>query len=150
MTRGRKKLYTPEITKKITDLIAETGSDKVAYDAVGLSRTTFYQWLNDADKTDFSDAVKVAREKYANKNETKAWSRIEAANSYIDDVLQGKRFKITKQQVIGGNGRIVTLIKEEQIVPSDKLLDRVLGQSPTDVPFEVRFGIAEPEELDET
>lgn len=59
---GRKSKYTKEVVEKICKIIAEGGIDKAAYEAVGITYDTFYKWV--AEKTEFAEAVKKAREQF--------------------------------------------------------------------------------------
>jgi len=67
MAKGRKTKLTPEIHKRITDIIQAGNYAKIAAFAAGINPDTYYEWLNrgksDAAKgkttifSDFSDAV---------------------------------------------------------------------------------------------
>lgn len=43
--RGRKTLLTPELQKRMVDVISATGQDKDAYELAGISEASFYGWL---------------------------------------------------------------------------------------------------------
>ncbi|MBW4443094.1 MAG: hypothetical protein KME10_18010 [Plectolyngbya sp. WJT66-NPBG17] len=149
MPGGRKPRYNPETVNQICELIAETGVDRVAYEGVGIAHTTFYAWM--VDKEEFSAAVTAARAKYAAKLKQKAWDRVAAANEYIDDVLKRQCYRTTRQEVLDRKGRKVVLVKEEQIIPDSKLLDRVLGLSEGEINPSFRFeiGLATPDQSDD-
>ena len=65
--------YTPEKIKEICGYLAEGRTRTDAAKLAGIHIDTFYEWLN--TKSDFSDAVKVAEEKYAE------WERNELVSS---------------------------------------------------------------------
>jgi hypothetical protein len=55
---GRKSKYTPDVVKRITDAIQVGATYELACKYAGITRETFYQWIN--HKPDFSDAVNSA------------------------------------------------------------------------------------------
>ena len=55
---GRKSKYTPDVVQEILNAISIGGSDKDAYTAAGISKETFYQWMQ---KPEFSDQILRAR-----------------------------------------------------------------------------------------
>ena len=63
--KGRPSLLTPELQAQVVTAIGQGSYPEVAARAAGLSRTTFYRWMQegeneDSDKRDFWDAVKKA------------------------------------------------------------------------------------------
>jgi hypothetical protein len=62
---GRKTKYNPAIVEKICAVIAETNSDKAAYEAVGISHEAFYGWLRGGTKIDLIEGIARAREAYS-------------------------------------------------------------------------------------
>lgn len=54
--------YNPEIVQKICQYIEQGETNEHAAELAGISKPTFYEWLN--TKTNFSDAVKKAKEEY--------------------------------------------------------------------------------------
>ncbi len=54
---GRRTRLTPEVMRVITNVIAKGGSDKAAYEAVGIGETTFYAWLKKGEVARRSDSV---------------------------------------------------------------------------------------------
>ena len=65
---GRKSMLTEELIKAISEHIESGVYDYIACEAVGISQSTFYEWLQDAEKEDadplkveFSESVKAAK-----------------------------------------------------------------------------------------
>ena len=58
--------YSPEIVKKICDLLKMGNYIHTACDCVGISKDTFYDWIK--NKPDFSDAIKEAEAKLIARN----------------------------------------------------------------------------------
>jgi len=52
--------YCPEIVAKISAIVADGNFATVACAAVGIAECTYYAWLNDPDKPEFSQAIKEA------------------------------------------------------------------------------------------
>lgn len=57
--RGRQAKYTPERVRTICDAIERGETNETAAKLGGISRSTFFEWLN--SRSDFSDAVKKAK-----------------------------------------------------------------------------------------
>ena len=53
--------YSEEIIKVIEGAINRGVSIKKTCDLVGITQETFYQWMKDPEKTEFSDRIKKAR-----------------------------------------------------------------------------------------
>jgi len=53
--------YTEQIIEQIESSIQRGVSIKRTCDLVGISQETFYQWMKDKDKVEFSDRIKRAR-----------------------------------------------------------------------------------------
>ena len=53
--------YTPELVEQLIKYIETGNYIETACDAVGISKQTFYRWLE--EKNDFSDAIKKAESK---------------------------------------------------------------------------------------
>lgn len=51
--------YSPEIVEKIIKYLEEGATITTTCDLVGISKETFYQWVN--NKSDFADAIKKAK-----------------------------------------------------------------------------------------
>jgi hypothetical protein len=60
MAAGAKGKYCPEIVKKIADCIAQGNYANVACALAGIADCTYYAWLADESKPEFSDAIKEA------------------------------------------------------------------------------------------
>jgi len=58
---SRKSKYTPELVSEIVKIIEGGGTDKCAYESLGLSDTQFYDWIK--DNSVFSETIKRARAK---------------------------------------------------------------------------------------
>ena len=56
---GRKTKYTPELVKKITDALSIGATHEDAFTNAGISRQTFYRWIE--TKSDFCDSVNRAQ-----------------------------------------------------------------------------------------
>lgn len=57
---GRKGKYTPELVIKICELLAEGNTVNSICEAVDITTSTYFEWLN--SKIEFSDAIKKAKE----------------------------------------------------------------------------------------
>lgn len=57
-----KSKYTKDRLRKIENALVRTGSDKVAMAEAGISKTTYFAWIQ--DKSDFSDLRTRARERH--------------------------------------------------------------------------------------
>lgn len=65
---ARKSKLTPELIAQVCDAIRQGAYDYIACEAAGISQSTFYEWLQDAEKPDadplkleFSESVERAR-----------------------------------------------------------------------------------------
>lgn len=56
---ARKSKLTPELIAQVCEKIKGGAYDYIACEAVGISQSTFYEWLQDAEKPD-ADPLKVA------------------------------------------------------------------------------------------
>ncbi len=59
---GRKTKYSAQIVEKILEALRHSGSDRQAFEAVGISRDTFYHWVR--RYPDFSDALAQAKKAF--------------------------------------------------------------------------------------
>lgn len=59
---GRPTKYEPWMCEKIVEIMSQGGAKVEAASAIGVSRDTFNQWEKDADKQEFSDAVKTGEQ----------------------------------------------------------------------------------------
>jgi hypothetical protein len=96
--RGRSSKYTPECVETICDAIARTGSDKLGFEVGGISKATFYTWIE--QHPDFSDAVIEARAEYRNSCPEVL---VRQANKAFSDYLFGKMEKVVTTTESGSN-----------------------------------------------
>lgn len=60
MAAGAKGKYCPEIVEKIAACIAKGNYANVACALAGINDSTYYDWLKDESKPEFSNAIKEA------------------------------------------------------------------------------------------
>ncbi len=56
--------YNPETVEALLDSLRDDGSVEIACRRAGIRKKTFYEWLKDPDKSDFSDAVRKTRAEF--------------------------------------------------------------------------------------
>lgn len=61
---GRKPKYNSERVARICKIISDGGTEESACEAVGISKSLFYEWK--AEKVEFLEALKKARAEYEN------------------------------------------------------------------------------------
>ena len=61
---GRKTKYNSDRVARICKIISEGGTEKSAFEAVGVSESQYYEWK--ATKSEFAEAVKKAKAEYEN------------------------------------------------------------------------------------
>jgi len=101
--------YCPEIVAKIASIVAQGNFATVASAACGIAECTYYAWLNDPDKPEFSQAIKEAEAQA----EMDAVSIIKNDESWQSKAwLLERKFKTrwakTENQNINHNGSIDT------------------------------------------
>ncbi len=79
---ARKTLLTEELTKLICGHIEAGTYDYIACEAVGISQSTFYEWLQDAEKPDASP-LKVAFSESV--QQAKAAARMKAEKRVLEE-----------------------------------------------------------------
>lgn len=129
MAGGRKSKYSEELVEQICTMVATTGSDRAAYDAVGLHPATFYRWLN--EKKEFNDRVESARAEY---RETCPDVLVRQANKAFSDYLHGRMERIVTTTKSGTKGDMPFEEESIQRIPVGVpkwAIDRVLG-NPSD------------------
>lgn len=121
-----KSKYTPETVQKILDAIAQTGSDRVGYEAGGISKDTFYQWV--ARYPDFSDGISQAKSEY---RDTCPEVLVRQAHKAFADYLFG-RVEITttslKRGVNEKGSYSEEVTKRIRLSPPRWAVERVLGK----------------------
>lgn len=145
--KGRKPKLTPERIDAICKTLAETGSDRITYETHSISAKSFYEWQN--TNPEFKQKIDQARQAFYQKGVDSAAHNVELANTFITQVLEGKYFKKKIKQVLDRSGEVRTLEELEQVVPSDQILERVLGRSSADPNPTFVFQIGEPTPIDD-
>lgn len=56
--------YSEETIRALTDALRDGDTVEAACVKAGIDKSTFYQWMKDNDKSDFSDAVKNAKDEF--------------------------------------------------------------------------------------
>lgn len=131
------------------DVLTQTGSDKLAYEAAGISADCFYRWLSEIPE--FHEQIQAAREEFFNKGKQVVFDRITTAEAYIDRVIQGKEFQVKRftETTTLANGQQVLKerIEEVQLKPNYWMLERVLGKTAdSSTPdYAIEINLAEPE-----
>lgn len=122
--------YRPEVLDIIYKILEENGTDTDACKGAGISKETFYTWLR--IKPEFKQKVEEIKQARLIKTSQPLLDRKEIAESFIDQVIQGKKFKkkIINKQVLNRQGEIVTLTEEhlEEVLPTPQMLERILGK----------------------
>ena len=59
---ARKPKYNAEIADQIVDTIRQTGSDKAAWQSVGIAESSYYRWTS--EKEELKERVKAAKAEY--------------------------------------------------------------------------------------
>lgn len=95
-----KSKYSEEVAQRIFDALAATGRDEDGWKAGGISKDTFYKWIN--AYSDFSDGVKRCKAEW---RETCPEVLVRQANKAYADYLFGRMEKVvyTKKEGIKGD-----------------------------------------------
>lgn len=103
MPKGRSTKCTPAIVQEICSVIAITGSDKQAYEYVGVGETTFYRWLSSEKKEfrEFREAVINAR---AEHHRSQSPHRIRKAQQALQNALEHGVTVVTTTEEQGESG----------------------------------------------
>lgn len=143
--RGKQSKFTNELQSRILELAKVCKTDKEIYEAVGISKDSFYRYLS--DHSDFSDLFTKARsQKSIEQENALVWDRRQAAEDYIELVYKRQVWKQKKKyrQVLNRQGEIVTLvdIEEEQIMPQDvmRILDSLPGSGSGALQVNIQVG----------
>jgi hypothetical protein len=93
--------YEPEIVEIILNAIRDTGGDRPGWEAGGISKDTFYEWIN--RYPDFSDQVKRAKLDYRN---TCPDVLVRQAKQALSDYLFGRmeRVQVTEEERVSEEG----------------------------------------------
>jgi hypothetical protein len=143
--KGRKGKLTPDLIDAICKTLAETGSDRISYETHNVSQKSFYEWQN--TNSEFKERIEKARQDFYKKGVDSASDNVKLAEDYISQVLSGTYFKKKIKQVLDKTNEIRVLEELEQVVPSDALLERVLGRSSSDPNPTFVFKIGEPDPI---
>jgi hypothetical protein len=125
-----KSKYTPEICKIIFAAIAQTGSDRAAFQAAGINRDTFYSWMK--KYPDFSDGVGKARAEY---QDVCPENLVQQANKAFADYLYGRVEVAVETEKWVEDEKGIRTERSSRIVkqpPPRWAIERVLGR-PLDV-----------------
>lgn len=118
--------YSEEVAQTIVDTIACTGRDEDGCKAVGISRDTFYKWMN--RYPDFSDRVKKAKSEW---RETLPEVLVRQANNAFAGYLFGRHERIVHTRKEGYKGDQPFEEEITQRIPVGIprwAIERVLGQ----------------------
>ena len=119
--------YCPEIVEKIAAIVADGNFATVACAACGITETTYYQWLKDDDKPEFSKAIKEA-EAQAEMDAVAAIKKDESwqSKAWLLERKFNTRWAKTENQNISHSGTIETIAKTPEQMTDDEL-DRVIS-----------------------
>lgn len=126
-----KTKYNPELVQTILSAIAQAGTDRAGWEAGGISKETFYQWIN--KYPDFSDGTKQAKAEF---RETCPEVLIQQARKAFADHLFGRvvitqtSFERGATEKLGSYSKEIT--KRIKLSPPRWAIERVLGK-PLDV-----------------
>lgn len=159
-----KSKYNPEIVQKILDVIAQTGSDRAGYEAGGISKDTFYQWIN--RHADFADRIKQVKSQFRETcpevliNQAQRafadylFGRVEISTttfkrgtnekgSYSEEVTKRIRLSPPRWAIERVLGRPIDLLEAVKVLVDANVLPRWLIQVVTDEMGEARRGVTE-------
>lgn len=126
---GAKGKYNEANVQKCLDAIALYGTDRAGYESIPIAKQTFYSWLSDERKTDFSDGVAKARqfwqESQGSKAKIQAW---EVLKRYLFEG-QVEHWTVVKD-AFDRDGRLIQLTETRTVrrgVPR-WVLERYLGK----------------------
>ena len=123
--KGRK--YSPELADRLIGALRELGSARAAYNALGVSKYSFYDWIKRFP--DFAVRVEVAKREYFQNQDRE---NVDVAKKIIENYLvhgDVTEKKIIKQ-VIDRDGNIVELTEKHLIRSGcpEWVIRRVLGE----------------------
>lgn len=131
-----KSKYTPETIDIILSAIQETGSDRAGYEAGGIAKRTFYEWMETYPH--FAHQVAHARKEFKKTCPEEIKNRAKAAlASYLFDGCTVERESQTESVTVveDAQGNIKEIRKEkssnkniERRPPPQWAIDRVLGK----------------------
>jgi hypothetical protein len=132
-SRPRAKRYTPKLIAEIMAALEESGSDRVAYSSVRLSKDSYYQWQK--DYPEFADQVRRAKQRYRDRLVVSDRSLIDMAHKQIVRMLQDGASETWESETthLDLNGETETPRRKEKTqkrVRRDTpswVLDRVMG-----------------------
>jgi hypothetical protein len=123
---GRKSTFSSDKLLIIKKQIEESGSDKQAFEAAGVSRDTFYRWIK--DKPEFARLVIDAKNEYARITRERLKCQ---AEKVLDDYLHGQvtvKVKITETLTSEKGSYLKETEKETTPQVPRWAIERVLGR----------------------
>lgn len=133
MINGRPSKYQEIITEenknKVLEIYSKGGSDLEVIDYLGISKTTFYDWLKEADKQDFSDTIEKGKIKsqiwWENQGKEGIWDKNFNSTTWI--FTMKNRFRenwsdTTKTEITGKDGGA---IKTENTVLDNRIKEYI-------------------------
>lgn len=140
---GRVSRCTPENTERAAKVLRETGQDKFAYKAIGISKTLFYRWKK--EHPDFGAAMDQARKDFDEGTFEAASAEIAQARAWLLKCLANEQFQIIRIKKKNPQGELeVVEIKEVQVLPPSWYLERLFAGSEEKKELTVKIGIAKP------
>ncbi|HNR65427.1 MAG TPA: hypothetical protein PKJ95_03920, partial [Atribacterota bacterium] len=98
---GRTSKFTPEFKKKALILFRKGYSDREAFTELGISKNTFYRYLN--ENSDFSDQIQQVREKNVPHVENCMLKKCEGYFIEEEEILG--RYEETKEPILDKDGK---------------------------------------------
>lgn len=127
----RKTKYTPEVAQKMFDVLAATGSDRAAFEAAGISSSTFYRWKEEF--SEFSEGIRAALSEF---RDTCPESLVRQANKAFADYLYGRVeisiATIQRKQLADGSTESTETVRKLRPAVPRWAIERVLGK-PLDI-----------------
>lgn len=122
MARGRKSKYTPERVEIITKAIAAGKTYKQAFEAAGIGKDAFYNWLN--EKQEFNEAIKKAEQEY---NEWYNTGIVQDAKKSLRELVCGFSYTETTTETAPG--------KDGKTITKKKIVEKHMAPNPTAIIF---------------
>lgn len=72
--------YNPDLIPTVSEMLSSGQSITQVCGAIGISRVTFYKWLNDPSKPEFQEAVEIGLAKGESKYEQKLLDIVDGTN----------------------------------------------------------------------
>ena len=140
--------YSEQVAERLERAFENGATMGQAAASVGCTRQALYGWLKRHDG--LKERIEAAKERFLENQNDEAVDRLQELHSLANDyLLRLMRGEVTKTKTrYNGSGRI-EFRDVEELRPSDRLLERLAALEDSSQTFELKIGLAEPEDFEE-